>query len=68
MLSMTLVDRSLHAVELTVWGDEAERWGRDRLQIEHHVVGLRGCRVEEYMNGRTLGCTRDGTALAVLGF
>jgi len=53
--TITLVDRSLCQVEVTLWGEQAQRWNEDELR-DHPIVALKSCRVSDY-GGRSLSST-----------
>jgi replication factor A1 len=48
---VTLMDKSLLSVELTFWGETAEKYGED---IVHQVIAVKAAKVSGYGGGRSL--------------
>lgn len=50
--SCVLVDQTCLSVELTFWGEQAEKYNEELL---NQVVAIKACKISTYGNGRSLG-------------
>lgn len=52
--TITLVDQSMLAIDLTLWGSNAEKWNED--QLMNNVVACKQAKVSDY-GGKSLNCS-----------
>jgi len=52
--SIILADKSLLSVEVTFWGDAAEKYNED---LKFQVVAVKACKVSEYEGGKSLSAS-----------